>query len=131
MSAPDKSRVSLLKLFIFFLFFLLQQVQLIVRNALKLYSQDRTGLVDYALESAGKCHGALLCKSSELKRREICGVSRLFVSVCVCAGGSILSTRCSETYETKTALMSLFGVPLWYFSQSPRVVIQVNQNKSP
>ncbi|AWP18919.1 putative SUN domain-containing protein 1 [Scophthalmus maximus] len=67
------------------------QVKLIVQNALKLYSQDRTGLVDYALESGG---------------------------------GSILSTRCSETYETKTALMSLFGLPLWYFSQSPRVVIQ-------
>lgn len=44
---------------------------------------------------------------------------------CVCAGGNILGTRCSETYETKTALMSLFGLPLWYFSQSPRVVIQV------
>lgn len=47
--------------------------------------------------------------------------------MCVCvSGGSILSTRCSETYETKTALMSLFGLPLWYFSQSPRVVIQVS-----
>ncbi|XP_061079769.1 SUN domain-containing protein 1 isoform X2 [Conger conger] len=68
-----------------------EQVQLIVQNALRLYSQDRTGQVDYALESGG---------------------------------GSILSTRCSETYETKTALMSLFGLPLWYFSQSPRVVIQ-------
>ncbi|XP_076844734.1 SUN domain-containing protein 1 isoform X5 [Brachyhypopomus gauderio] len=68
-----------------------EQVQMIVQNALRLYSQDRTGRVDYALESGG---------------------------------GSILSTRCSETYETKTALMSLFGVPLWYFSQSPRVVIQ-------
>ena len=30
-----------------------QQVQLIVQNALRLYSQDRTGLVDYALESGG------------------------------------------------------------------------------
>eukprot|EP00063_Salmo_salar_P059865 XP_014034700.1 PREDICTED: SUN domain-containing protein 1-like isoform X12 [Salmo salar] len=68
-----------------------EHVQLIVKNALTLYSQDRTGLVDYALESGG---------------------------------GSILSTRCSETYETKTALMSLFGLPLWYFSQSPRVAIQ-------
>ena len=48
---------------------------------------------------------------------------------CVCSGGSILSTRCSETYETKTALMSLFGLPLWYFSQSPRVVIQVSLAK--
>ncbi|XP_051790070.1 SUN domain-containing protein 1-like isoform X2 [Erpetoichthys calabaricus] len=68
-----------------------EQVRVIVNNALKLYSEDKTGLVDYALESGG---------------------------------GSILSTRCSETYETKTALMSLFGFPLWYFSQSPRVVIQ-------
>ncbi|XP_014801715.1 PREDICTED: SUN domain-containing protein 1 isoform X5 [Calidris pugnax] len=67
------------------------QVQIIVNNALKLYSQDKIGLVDFALESGG---------------------------------GSILSTRCSETHETKTALISLFGVPLWYFSQSPRVVIQ-------
>ncbi|KAL9835700.1 SUN domain-containing protein 1 isoform 2-T5 [Geothlypis trichas] len=67
------------------------QAQIIVNNALKLYSQDKTGMVDFALESGG---------------------------------GSILSTRCSETYETKTALISLFGVPLWYYSQSPRVVIQ-------
>ncbi|KAM3860027.1 SUN domain-containing protein 1-like [Diretmus argenteus] len=68
-----------------------EDVRLIVRNALRLYAQDRTGLADYALESGG---------------------------------GSILSTRCSETYETKTALMSLFGLPLWFYSQSPRTVIQ-------
>ncbi|XP_067318047.1 SUN domain-containing protein 1-like isoform X5 [Anolis sagrei] len=67
------------------------QARLIVNNALKLFSQDKTGMVDFALESGG---------------------------------GSVLSTRCSETYETKTALISLFGIPLWYFSQSPRVVIQ-------
>uniref|UniRef100_A0A1W7RCY9 SUN domain-containing protein 1 n=1 Tax=Agkistrodon contortrix contortrix TaxID=8713 RepID=A0A1W7RCY9_AGKCO len=67
------------------------QAQVIINNALRLYSQDKTGIVDFALESGG---------------------------------GSILSTRCSETYETKTALLSLFGIPLWYFSQSPRVVIQ-------
>ncbi|XP_036937287.1 SUN domain-containing protein 1-like isoform X5 [Acanthopagrus latus] len=68
-----------------------EDVHVIVQNALRLFSQDRTGLADYALESGG---------------------------------GSILSTRCSETYETKAALLSLFGVPLWYFSQSPRAVIQ-------
>ncbi|KAL2078235.1 hypothetical protein ACEWY4_025920 [Coilia grayii] len=68
-----------------------EHVELIVKNALRLYSQDRTGMVDYALESGG---------------------------------GSIISTRCSETFETQTALMSLFGIPLWYFTQSPRVVIQ-------
>ncbi|XP_043567278.1 SUN domain-containing protein 1-like isoform X7 [Chiloscyllium plagiosum] len=68
-----------------------EQVHVIVNNALKLYNEDKTGMVDFALESGG---------------------------------GSILSTRCSETYETATAVMSLFGIPLWYFSQSPRVVIQ-------
>ncbi|XP_042252994.1 SUN domain-containing protein 2-like isoform X1 [Thunnus maccoyii] len=68
-----------------------EEVHMIVKNALRLFSQDRTGLADYALESGG---------------------------------GSVLSTRCSETYETKAALLSLFGVPLWYFSQSPRAVIQ-------
>ncbi|XP_052427540.1 SUN domain-containing protein 1 isoform X2 [Carassius gibelio] len=68
-----------------------EHVQLIVNNAIKLYSEDRTGLVDYALESGG---------------------------------GSIIGTRCSESFDTKTALLSLFGLPLWYFSQSPRVVIQ-------
>eukprot|EP00069_Balaena_mysticetus_P014919 bmy_08936T0 len=67
------------------------QARAIVNSALRLYSQDKIGMVDFALESGG---------------------------------GSILSTRCSETYETKTALISLFGVPLWYFSQSPRVAIQ-------
>nr|XP_057922066.1 SUN domain-containing protein 2-like isoform X4 [Doryrhamphus excisus] len=69
----------------------LQEVNVMVKNALRLFSHDRTGLADYALESGG---------------------------------GSILSTRCSETYKTRAALVSLFGLPLWYFSQSPRVVIQ-------
>ncbi|XP_043926968.1 SUN domain-containing protein 2-like [Protopterus annectens] len=68
-----------------------EQVNDIVERALQLYSEDRIGLVDYALESAG---------------------------------ASVLNTRCSETYETGTALMSLFGIPLWYQSQSPRVIIQ-------
>ncbi|KAG8511177.1 SUN domain-containing protein 2 [Galemys pyrenaicus] len=69
----------------------LQQVHRIVNQALKRYSEDRIGLVDYALESGG---------------------------------ASVVSTRCSETYETKTALLSLFGIPLWYHSQSPRVILQ-------
>ncbi len=40
------------------------------------------------------------------------------------AGGSIISTRCSETYHRRTAQLSLFGIPLWYASNSPRTVIQ-------
>uniref|UniRef100_A0A8C5KJL6 Sad1 and UNC84 domain containing 2 n=1 Tax=Jaculus jaculus TaxID=51337 RepID=A0A8C5KJL6_JACJA len=68
-----------------------EQVHRIVKQALQRYSEDRIGLVDYALESGG---------------------------------ASVISTRCSETYETKTALLSLFGIPLWYHSQSPRVILQ-------
>ncbi|KAM5250816.1 SUN domain-containing protein 2 isoform 3-T4 [Hipposideros larvatus] len=68
-----------------------EDVHRIVSQALKRYSEDRIGMVDYALESGG---------------------------------ASVISTRCSETYETKTALLSLFGIPLWYHSQSPRVIIQ-------
>ncbi|NWZ69669.1 SUN2 protein, partial [Acrocephalus arundinaceus] len=72
-----------------------EQVHLIVGQALKRYSEDRVGMVDYALESAG---------------------------------ASVVNTRCSETYETRTALLSLFGIPLWYHSQSPRVILQPDVN---
>ncbi|XP_036615235.1 SUN domain-containing protein 2 isoform X2 [Trichosurus vulpecula] len=68
-----------------------EEVHQIVNEALKRYSEDRIGLVDYALESSG---------------------------------ASIISTRCSETYDTRTALLSLFGIPLWYHSQSPRAILQ-------
>ncbi|XP_066510444.1 SUN domain-containing protein 2-like [Hoplias malabaricus] len=40
------------------------------------------------------------------------------------SGASVINTRCSETYHTKTACLSLFGVPLWYQSESPRTVTQ-------
>ncbi|XP_074083055.1 SUN domain-containing protein 2 isoform X2 [Macrotis lagotis] len=70
-----------------------EEVQQIVQQALKRYSEDRIGLVDFALESSG---------------------------------GSVINTRCSESYITKTALLSLFGIPLWYYTQSPRVIIQPN-----
>ncbi|XP_072506731.1 SUN domain-containing protein 2-like [Notamacropus eugenii] len=68
-----------------------EDVHQIVNEALKRYSEDRIGLVDYALESSG---------------------------------ASIISSRCSETYDTKTALLSLFGIPLWYYFQSPRAILQ-------
>lgn len=67
------------------------QVRAIVDEALAKYDADKTGLVDYALESSG---------------------------------GSIVSTRCSETYQAKTAKLSVLGIPLWYPSNNPRTVIQ-------
>ncbi|XP_062540501.1 klaroid protein isoform X2 [Armigeres subalbatus] len=65
-------------------------VRRIVRDALRIYDADKTGLVDYALESAG---------------------------------GQILSTRCTENYQTQSAQISIFGIPLWYPTNTPRTVI--------
>ncbi|ELU11810.1 hypothetical protein CAPTEDRAFT_145683, partial [Capitella teleta] len=67
------------------------RVMLLIQNALAIYEADKTGRVDYALESAG---------------------------------GSIISTRCTETYNRRTTEISLFGIPLWYATNSPRTVIQ-------
>ncbi|XP_070581177.1 putative leucine-rich repeat-containing protein DDB_G0290503 [Ptychodera flava] len=68
-----------------------ERIRDIINEALFLFSADKTGMVDYALESAG---------------------------------GSVISTRCSETHESKTALLSIFGIPLWYAANSPRTAIQ-------
>ncbi|XP_057699690.1 SUN domain-containing protein 1 isoform X2 [Corythoichthys intestinalis] len=39
-------------------------------------------------------------------------------------GASVISTRCSETYRTRSACLILFGIPLWYPTESPRTVIR-------
>jgi SUN domain-containing protein 1/2 len=68
-----------------------EKVLEMIQQQLNIYDADKTGKVDYALESAG---------------------------------GSIISIRCSETYQQRTAQLTVFGIPLWYTSNSPRVVIQ-------
>merc|ERR1712226_255178 len=40
------------------------------------------------------------------------------------SGGAVASTRCTETYVSRTAAYTLFGIPLWYPSNNPRVAIQ-------
>jgi len=62
----------------------------IVKGVLAVYDADKTGLVDFALETAG---------------------------------GQVLSTRCTESYQTRSAEISIFGIPLWYPSNTPRTVI--------
>ncbi|KAL7046371.1 hypothetical protein ACKWTF_002555 [Chironomus riparius] len=62
----------------------------IVKDILAVYDADKTGLVDYGLESAG---------------------------------GEIISTRCTENYRTKSAEISIFGIPIWYPRNTPRTVI--------
>ncbi|XP_031416568.2 SUN domain-containing protein 2-like [Clupea harengus] len=42
-------------------------------------------------------------------------------------GATVIGSRSSETYRTRSPCVSLFGVPLWYASESPRTVIQVTQ----
>ncbi|KAG5678012.1 hypothetical protein PVAND_007721 [Polypedilum vanderplanki] len=67
-----------------------EDVLRIVKGVLAIYDADKTGLVDYALESAG---------------------------------GEVISTRCTENYQAKSAEISIFGIPIWYPSNTPRTVI--------
>ncbi|VDK76151.1 unnamed protein product [Onchocerca ochengi] len=66
-------------------------IKKMITDALDMYDADKTGKVDYALESSG---------------------------------ASIVSTRCTEPYKENSRLESIFGIPLWYSSYSPRAVIQ-------
>ena len=66
-------------------------VKKIVREALTKYDADKTGLFDFALETAG---------------------------------GSILSTKCTEPYQVTTGVMSVWGIPFWWETNSPRTILQ-------
>lgn len=70
-----------------------EEIKNVVKSVLAVYDADKTGLVDFALESAG---------------------------------GQILSTRCTESYQTKSAQISIFGIPLWYPTNTPRIAISPN-----
>ena len=67
------------------------EINSLIQAALIQYDADKTGMFDYALETAG---------------------------------GSVISTRCTETFVTKTAMYTLFGIPIWYPSNNPRTAIQ-------
>jgi len=68
-----------------------EYVERIVKQALAKYDADKTGLFDFALESAG---------------------------------GSIVSTRCTENYEGSSAVLSVMGVPIWWETNNPRSILQ-------
>lgn len=86
----------------------------LIAAAIWKYDNDKTGLPDYALEPAGIdwLHPFRVCSQQ----------SQIVFST----GGTVLSTRCSETYNAYTRKESVFGFPLWYLSYSPRTVIQVD-----
>ncbi|CAI5454898.1 unnamed protein product [Caenorhabditis angaria] len=68
-------------------------LEALIRKMIYEYDSDKTGLVDYALESSG---------------------------------ASVLSTRCSETYNSYSRLEKIWSIPLWYSTYGPRTVIQRN-----
>ncbi|CAK8684752.1 unnamed protein product [Clavelina lepadiformis] len=40
------------------------------------------------------------------------------------SGGAIVNTRCSDTYQHRTAVVSILGIPIYYNVNTPRSVIQ-------
>lgn len=68
----------------------LDDVNRVMKEMLAKYDADKTGLPDYALESAG---------------------------------GSVVNTRCTETYSKGGRRYYMFGLPIWTFTRSPRDAI--------
>lgn len=68
----------------------MDDVTRVVKEMLAKYDADKTGLPDYALESAG---------------------------------GSVVNTRCTETYSNGGRRYYMFGLPIWTFTRSPRDAI--------
>lgn len=67
-----------------------EHIRNIVKDVLAVYDADKTGLVDYAMETMG---------------------------------GQVMTTRCTESYQARTAVVSILGIPLWYPTNTPRTVI--------
>ena len=63
----------------------------LVADALRVYDSDKTGMFDFALESAG---------------------------------GTIVSTRCTDPHTPHSAVYSIMGVPIWWENASPRAILQ-------
>lgn len=39
------------------------------------------------------------------------------------SGGQVISTRCTESYNARTSVLSIFGIPIWFPSHSARIAI--------
>uniref|UniRef100_A0A0K2TYC1 Sad1 and UNC84 domain containing 2 [Falco peregrinus] n=1 Tax=Lepeophtheirus salmonis TaxID=72036 RepID=A0A0K2TYC1_LEPSM len=66
-----------------------------VEKALIKYDADKTGMFDFALETAG---------------------------------GTIMSTRCTETHDVSWAVHSIFGIPFWWERNNARTILQPSSN---
>ncbi|KAK2588856.1 hypothetical protein KPH14_001724 [Odynerus spinipes] len=70
-----------------------ERINKIVDDRLKIYDADKTGRVDYAVETAG---------------------------------GEIINTRCTQTYDKTSGTFKLLGITIYSKSNNPRSVIQGN-----
>lgn len=41
------------------------------------------------------------------------------------AGGSVLLNKCSKSYSSSLATVSILSIPLWHVASTPKVIIQV------
>lgn len=82
----------------------------IVKGVLAIYDADKTGLVDYALESAG---GEIISTRFVVKMYKVYDYANF----------KNLIDRCTENYRTRSAEISIFGIPIWYPNNTPRTVI--------
>lgn len=94
------------------------EIRRIVMGVLKIYDADKTGRVDYALESAGNIFIYVFMKI--FKSVQIINYSYHYV------GGQIISTRCTQRYNIHTRAFKILGLTLYYESNNPRTVIQGN-----
>lgn len=89
-----------------------------MKYTLSIYDADKTGMVDYALESAGKIKKFVV--SFRLSIFFTINLIKTFLFL----GGTVLGTRCTQT-KSSTAALTMFGIPLWFISNGPRLAIQV------
>ena len=46
------------------------------------------------------------------------------------SGGSVLLDKCSPTFPQSLSSVHLFGIPLWYISGTPKIIIQVSAHNA-
>lgn len=95
-----------------------EEVVKMVQEALTTYDADKTGSIRRVFKYSSQCFLHFILKG-------------LFDFALESAGGSIESTRCTEDYDSTTASLSVFGIPLpnvWKPRVSPRAILEPGRN---
>lgn len=99
-----------------------KRIRGIIKEALAVYDADKTGIVDYALESSG---GEVISTRYQKYHFNLLDYRQmnLFNKFSYVVISSYSTYRCTENFQVKPAEISIFGIPLWYKSNTPRSVI--------